>query len=200
MNSNARQKKKGHQRAYHKVYLERTKEKGYAELSQRELAKDFGISAAAFYNHFKSKDALLNEVLKLVSKTIYEGYHPDDRNEIDSTERLILFGEYLINMFQRQPHLMEFLLFSPNALKVYSQRNKFGNSPLFLLSKACTLIEAVKNDHNLKQDIYVLLTKWWAFLQGYTMLVSKGIAEYREELVREAVSDVIAGEQRRNES
>lgn len=38
------------------------RERGYAAVGMRELAKEVGIQAPSLYNHYKSKDDLLREI------------------------------------------------------------------------------------------------------------------------------------------
>lgn len=65
------------------VTLRRIREGGFANVSMRQVAEDLGITATALYNHFSSKDALLDEVAEQIYAAIPK---PDPR--LPWTERL----------------------------------------------------------------------------------------------------------------
>lgn len=56
-------------------------ERGFSAVSQREIAAAVGIKAASIYNHFASKDAILEEIIKRLSRDLEEqlrsAYEPE---------------------------------------------------------------------------------------------------------------------------
>lgn len=52
------------------VALERFTENGYDQTSLREIAEDLGVSKAALYHHFKTKEEILDSLLGQVSEEI----------------------------------------------------------------------------------------------------------------------------------
>jgi len=51
-------------------------ERGFSAVSQREIAAAVGIKAASIYNHFPSKDAILEEIIKRLSLDLEESLRP----------------------------------------------------------------------------------------------------------------------------
>lgn len=51
-------------------------ERGFSAVSQREIAAAVGIRAASIYNHFTSKDAILEEIIKRLSLELEEQLRP----------------------------------------------------------------------------------------------------------------------------
>lgn len=49
------------------------KEKGYASVSMRDLAKDLGIQAASLYNHIKSKQEILSTIVMAAAEAFTNG-------------------------------------------------------------------------------------------------------------------------------
>ena len=50
------------------------RERGYAAVGMRELAKEVGIQAPSLYNHYKSKDDLLREICFDMAKYFFEAF------------------------------------------------------------------------------------------------------------------------------
>jgi len=57
-------------------------QKGYNATSVREIAKEVGIAQSAIYNHFKNKEAILDEIIDNLSKSylinIFENKEPKE--------------------------------------------------------------------------------------------------------------------------
>lgn len=50
------------------------RERGYAAIGMRELAKEVGIQAPSLYNHYKSKDDLLREICFDMAKQFFDAF------------------------------------------------------------------------------------------------------------------------------
>lgn len=50
--------------------------RGYGSVTTREIAAAVGIKAASIYNHFPSKEAILDEIVAMLAKSLHERVHP----------------------------------------------------------------------------------------------------------------------------
>ncbi|MCX6197740.1 MAG: TetR/AcrR family transcriptional regulator [Bacteroidetes bacterium] len=97
------------------------RERGYAAVGMRELAKEVGIQAPSLYNHYKSKDDLLREICFDMAKQFFAAFDKAVTTEEKSQRKLkavikahinviatnleaseVFFNEW---MFLEQPHL-----------------------------------------------------------------------------------------------
>ena len=87
------------------VTVRRIRAGGFANVSMRQVAEELGITATALYNHFSSKDALLDEVAEQIYAAIPQ---PDPR--LPWTERLRqwLLAQELVHL--EHPGIARFLL------------------------------------------------------------------------------------------
>ena len=100
------------------------RERGYAAVGMRELAKEVGIQAPSLYNHYKSKDDLLREICFDMAKQFFEAFDKAVTTEEKFPRKLkavikahigviasnleaseVFFNEW---MFLEQPHLGKF--------------------------------------------------------------------------------------------
>lgn len=100
------------------------RERGYAAIGMRELAKEVGIEAPSIYNHYKSKDDLLREICFDIAGQFFEALKAVDENEKSAAKKLktaikghihviasnieastVFFNEW---MFLEEPYLAEF--------------------------------------------------------------------------------------------
>ena len=51
-------------------------ERGFTNVSQREIAAAVGIKAASIYNHFQSKEAILEEIVETLSRGLEQHVKP----------------------------------------------------------------------------------------------------------------------------
>ncbi|MBO4497953.1 MAG: TetR/AcrR family transcriptional regulator [Lachnospiraceae bacterium] len=180
-----------------KFTLERIRTSGEDDTTLRDLAKEFGISAAALYNHFVDKDELLNEVLKVASSkvtTLYREYLADHGTLKGGKERLIQFGEFLLELFKNESNLVSFLFFSKTAINLYSSVDVFENDQFKLLSIACEIIDSVRIENNLSISNFELYIKFWSFMEGYALFVTSGVFEGNSSFISDIVNDVLCGD------
>lgn len=180
-----------------KFTLERIRTNGEDDTTLRDLAKEFGISAAALYNHFVDKDELLNEVLKVASSkvtTLYREYLADHGTLKGGKERLIQFGEFLLELFKNESNLVSFLFFSKTAINLYSSVDVFENDQFKLLSIACEIIDSVRVENNLSISNFELYIKFWSFMEGYALFVTSGVFEGNTSFISDIVNDVLCGD------
>ena len=100
------------------------RERGYAAVGLREIAKAVGIEAPSIYNHYKSKDDILREICFDMAKQFFIAFDASAATEDKSTKRLkavmvahinvisnnieaaeVFFNEWV---FLEQPHLGRF--------------------------------------------------------------------------------------------
>lgn len=100
------------------------RERGYAAVGMRELAKEVGIQAPSLYNHYKSKDDLLREICFDMAEQFFAAFDkavvPEEKFQrqlkvvikahigviaanLEASE--VFFNEW---MFLEQPHLSKF--------------------------------------------------------------------------------------------
>jgi len=172
--------------------IDEISEKGYANISLREIAKKQSISAAALYKHFQGKDDLFNTVLIRVSHIVYEFYQTEkDKmgNCINSKHNLFLFGKTILQMFESKPLLMDFLFFSPYGIKAYQDLTDV-DTPYSFLKEYKELISRFVHENRVKVDTETLSIKLWAFIQGYSMLVTNKIVVYDDSLLESTLDDI----------
>lgn len=100
------------------------RERGYAAIGMRELAREVGIEAPSIYNHYKSKDDLLREICFDIADQFFKAHEASTIDEEKPIKRLkaaikahiavianniegseVFFNEW---MFLEEPHLARF--------------------------------------------------------------------------------------------
>jgi TetR/AcrR family transcriptional regulator, cholesterol catabolism regulator len=64
------------------------RERGYAAIGMRELAREVGIEAPSIYNHYKSKDDLLREICFDIAAQFFKAHEALDANEKSASKLL----------------------------------------------------------------------------------------------------------------
>lgn len=82
-------------------------EKGYEESSLRTICKNAGVTTGAFYNRFKGKDAIFDELVKPVLSGIQEFVIEDERKSKEMINNNRFEFEWTTDNYLK--HLMDFL-------------------------------------------------------------------------------------------
>lgn len=170
-------------------------QKGYQQMSIREIAKQNQLTAAAVYKHFGGKDDLMVEVLKSVSQRFeeyidtYLAEHPTS----DSYQKLILLGEANIRWNENEAMLAEFLFFSPVAADALKQSMAEQDSPYNGLNRNLEIITSFVEEKQLTTDPKEMFIQLWSFIQGYATLVKNHICTYDRVFIEETLNALIRG-------
>ncbi|MCY0147776.1 TetR/AcrR family transcriptional regulator [Hoeflea sp. G2-23] len=78
------------------VALELFARSGYAAVSMRAIAAETGVQAGAIYNHFPTKQDLLNELLQVHMETLLAAWAEAERPELAPAEALEHFVRFHI--------------------------------------------------------------------------------------------------------
>jgi AcrR family transcriptional regulator len=91
--------------------LNQLKKSDLKDLSFRLIAKNIGVAPSAPYNHFKSKDHLLQEIILKGKYTLIEKMRVNKKKSELPSQQLALIGKAYLNFAIEQKQLFN-LLFS----------------------------------------------------------------------------------------
>lgn len=159
--------------------------RGYRELSLRGLAKQLGLTTGAFYRHFANKDALLRAVSETISRRLTDeiGQEVGTLGVNDPHEILMTIGLHLLERFNHEPRIMDFLFFNPSVVGIYRQPES-GEDSFPLLALTRTTLDRIVTDDHLELSVDELFIQVWSFIQGYGILIGNGAAALDENLIR----------------
>jgi AcrR family transcriptional regulator len=154
--------------------LKMLKTKSPNELSLRELAREAGVSQAAPYRHFKSKEELMAAIMtqgfELKSKYMQEAV---EKNKDDVLKMYYACALSYFKMGKNHPQHFK-LMFGPEVIPDKEHQ--------LLMHASCTSFALLKNmivkcqDEKLigGGDPYVRALHCWTVVHGFTMLYAEG--------------------------
>ncbi|MGM0214210.1 TetR/AcrR family transcriptional regulator [Enterococcus sp. AZ109] len=175
--------------------LDEIQQKGYQQVSIREIAKKNQLTAAAVYKHFGGKEDLMLEVLARASQQ-FEAYLTEylaEHQTEDSYQKVVLLGEANVRWNEEEALLAEFLFFSPVATRALQQYIDDQNSPFIGLSKNYKIIAHFVEENQLSMDPKRMFIQLWSFIQGYATLVKNHICPYERTFIEETLDALIRG-------
>ena len=172
--------------------LELFSEKSFSGASIREIAKNTGIRESAIYNHFSSKDEILNKIIDEFSKRNFGSIILTDEllNLLSKPEKFfLLFSNNLLSFWNSTDERMFIkILMSENSGKNNSV-NYTLEDYLFDFEKLCGFIFKEMINYNLikKEKTNVLSKEFLSplFLVEVELICStKTISEYKSTIER----------------
>ncbi|CEH01028.1 TetR/AcrR family transcriptional regulator [Propionibacterium freudenreichii] len=161
---------------------------GYRNLSLRELAARAGMTTGALYRRFSGKDELLAAAAASVGQQIAEEAQARMACLTPTPhERLVLLGEVMLNRFEKDRELMDFL-FSALPVGRFWQGVTRPDRSSPLLALTLDTLDALFGDsvdHERQRELFV---KASAFMQGYGLLIASGAVPYERQIFASAVT------------
>ena len=142
------------------------KQKGEEALSLRKIAEICGVSNAAPYAHFKSKDEFIVAIQKYIMDLFAATLEKTAMEYKDSPSLLPMLGKTYVMFFYQNPFYFEYLFSCKNiSIKLsFDNAATDENLPLAILQKAATLVLGKANlSEEVIQDKIIAM---WALVHG----------------------------------
>ena len=148
---------------------------GEEGLSLRKLAEKCGVSMAAPYAHFKSKEELINAIKEYVTESFsdYLEKAVSAVQEDDIEKKIITLGNAYVRFFIKNPEYFTFL-FSRGYIHLSLDFNTSaaGNfKPFNILKDLCTIYFEQKKPGLSDYEKELEIIRIWASVQGLTSIV-----------------------------
>ena len=148
---------------------------GEGSLSMRKLAEKCGVSMAAPYAHFKSKDDLINAMKNHVTDNFTEHLEKSVSKIRDGgiEKKIIALGNAYVLFFMEHPEYFTFL-FSRGYIHVnldFSKSDENNFKPFLILKDLCTQYFAKKKPELSDYEKELEIIRIWASVQGLTSII-----------------------------
>lgn len=148
---------------------------GEGSLSMRKLAEKCGVSMAAPYAHFKSKDDLINAMKNHVTDNFTEHLEKSVSKIRDGgiEKKIIALGNAYVLFFMEHPEYFTFL-FSRGYIHVnldFSKSDENNFKPFLILKDLCTQYFAEKKPKLSDYEKELEIIRIWASVQGLTSII-----------------------------
>ncbi|MDD3339852.1 MAG: TetR/AcrR family transcriptional regulator [Lachnospiraceae bacterium] len=153
-------------------------EYGEDKLSLRKVAMKCGVSNAAPYAHFQSKDEFIAAIQQHIMDMFINTLETAIQENLDSPSLLMMLGKAYVMFFYKHPLYYDFL-FSRKNIKINLSLGSSGeNQPLDILKKAAMQIFGKTNmPESVIQDKVIAM---WALVQGLSAIVTMQNVEYTD--------------------
>lgn len=152
-------------------------EVGYDGFSLRKVAAMCGVSHAAPYKHFQSKDELIAAIVQEVSDSFKAALEEAVRMYPDDAEsQIIELGKCYVRFMVENPDYMQFIFISPSQKRINRiHESDYTTDPYQIFQKsALRYLEYLKvNPQNQAIDILTM----WSLVHGFSMLLVNNIID-----------------------
>lgn len=161
--------------------LQMINQEGEEKLSLRKVAMECGVSNAAPYAHFKSKDEFIVAIQQHIMDSFTDSLEKTAEQYKDSDSLLPMLGKSYVMFFYKNPLYFDFL-FSRKNIRIQlslSVSNENENPPLNILKKtAVSIFKKAKISEKSMQDKIIAM---WALVQGLSSIVTMPNVEYDDD-------------------
>ena len=154
---------------------------GEEKLSLRKVAMECGVSNAAPYAHFKSKDEFIVAIQQHIMDLFTDSLEKTAEQYKDSDSLLPMLGKSYVMFFYKNPLYFDFL-FSRKNIRIQlslSVSDENENPPLNILKKtAVSIFRKANISEKSMQDKIIAM---WALVQGLSSIVTMPNVEYDDD-------------------
>jgi AcrR family transcriptional regulator len=148
---------------------------GLENFSLRRVAKISGVSNAAPYKHFASKEDLIDAMQLYVEEVFVERLLASVENPAPNEERLVLLAQAYLRFFRENPHYFEFLTMRTNVNIDLNSQNSPDNYRPFEIFKRIAY-EEMDRWGTPSESRQKMLIGMWSVVQGLTSLaIMRGV-------------------------
>ncbi|WP_091090208.1 TetR/AcrR family transcriptional regulator [Micromonospora nigra] len=170
------------------VALELFTEQGYEATSLREIAERLGVTKAALYYHFKSKDELVTSFVEDRFGRMDELIAWAESQPVSAATRRAVVGRYADTMFAgEQPAVMRFFEQNQTVLRSLPAGRDLRERMLRLASTLCRGDESPSGQLRATLALFAVHSSWFA-------VRSPGITDAeRKRIALEVADELLAG-------
>ncbi len=159
-----------------KAAVSELEEHGVADFSIRRVAKKCGVSCAAPYKHFESKNDLLLEVMRYIGKKwkkVLDGTIEAHKEEPTKDQIVAICMAYL-TFLCTYPEYQTILYMNDRAFEpeLVAEKNKLSEVTVGLIKEYC--ISANIDDETLKEKYFVIRS----LLFGGALMINSGVLPF----------------------
>ena len=161
--------------------LEIINQEGEEKLSLRKVAMKCGVSNAAPYAHFKSKDEFIVAIQQHIMDSFTDSLEKTADQYKDSDSLLPMLGKSYVMFFYKNPLYFDFL-FSRKNIRIQlslSVSDENENPPLDILKK--TAVSIFKKANISEKSMQDKIIAMWALVQGLSSIVTMPNVEYDDD-------------------
>lgn len=175
-------------------------EKGYLKASMRSIAELSGVGVGNIYNYFKSKDELLQCILKPVVTrldkilTEHHGLDGEDITSMLDTSYLKVTTDEYVSLIRDHRVLMKILLFKTEGSSLAGFREKFTDRSTALVKEWFALMKQRHPEVNVEfSNLFIHLHSVWMFALFEEILMHNATNKETERVVAEYINFEIEG-------
>jgi AcrR family transcriptional regulator len=162
----------------HKLFID----KGFEEVSIRNIAEAIEYSPATIYLYFKDKD----EIFYVIHQEAFRRYNEFNSalpGIADPFQRLVSMGERYMEFSQRFPQYYNIMFLTESPMHCYDNTEEWKEGAIAHSFLESTVIECIEAGYLKKVDPKVLALTIWSYMHGICSLsIRERMKIYPEEM------------------